>query len=70
VALDVAAALLWVRLACEDKLERDQRGGVILSDLVAPARRGRLSGWVMGLSALRSSQTAGRGYVQAAVRSE
>ena len=48
MALDVAAALLWVRLACEDKLERDQRGGVILSDLVAPARRGRLSGWVMG----------------------
>ena len=56
MALDVAAALLWVRLACEDKLERDQRGGVSLSDLVAPVRRTGFSGWVMGVSAFRRSR--------------
>ena len=70
MALDVAAALLWVRLACEDKLERDQRGGVILSDLVAPAQRGRLQWLGHGPLSASKKETLGRGYLQAAVRRE
>ena len=69
MALDVAAALLSVRLACEDKLERDQRGGVILSDLVALHGE---AGLVAGSWASQRFEEAdcGTGYVQAAVRRE